>query len=315
MLNRPVGAGHLVARHQSPGSRWSPGATLSVAPFGAAVGKDADVDHATKEVLRYRTALKKGCDLLKVRPLSTNLFTRICSVLRAKTMDVRKVPGTTIQNETTGEKVYTPPEGEEIIRDKLANLEDFIHRDDALDPLVRMAVIHYQFEAIHPFHDGNGRTGRIINILYLMSEDLLDIPVLYLSRHIVENKSAYYSLLRGVTTNGAWESWIRFVLTAVEETSIWTCQKIMAIRDLLEETLEQCRNKLPDHVYSKELVELVFVQPYCKIAFVVDAGIAKRQTAAEYLKELEKIGVLESYKVGRERIFVNPPLLELLSEA
>ncbi len=156
---------------------------------------------------------------------------------------------------------------------------------------------------------------RIINILYLMSEGLLDIPVLYLSRHIIENKMDYYALLRAVTADDAWEPWIRFMLTAVEETAIWTFQKIMAIRDLLKGTIRRCRQELPDHVYSKELVELVFMQPYCKIAFVVDAGIAKRQTAAEYLDALEKIGVLNSQKVGRERIFVNPPLLELLSEA
>ena len=287
--------------------------TTSDRLFRAAVSKDADVDPATKEVLRYRTALKRGYDLLKERPLSTNLLSEICSILRDQPVDVRKVPGTQIANPSTGEVIYTPPEGEDRIRDKLANLEDFIHADDELDPLVRMAVMHYQFEAIHPFHDGNGRTGRILNILYLISEDYLDLPVLYLSHYVIEHKADYYELLRGVTEDGAWRPWVRFMLCAVEETARWTCERIIAIRDMLEETVERCRQELPSRVYSKELVELVFVQPYCKIAHVVDAGIAKRQTAAEYLKEMEKVGVLSSQQVGREKIFINDELLKLLS--
>ena len=289
--------------------------TTSDRLFRAAVSKDAEVDPETKEVLRYRTALKEGYDKLNRCPLSANMFADLCSILLDRPMDVRKLPNTRITNRTTGEVIYTPPAGESVIRDKLSNLEKFIHSENGLDPLVRMAVIHYQFEAIHPFHDGNGRTGRIINLLYLISEGLLEIPVLYLSRHILENKSDYYALLLGVTEDGAWEPWIQFMLTAVEETSIWTFERIMAIRDMLEETIERCREELPDHVYSKELVELVFTQPYCKIAFAVEAGIARRQTAGEYLKELEAIGVLQSHKVGREKIFVNPRLLELLSEA
>ncbi|MFO7955899.1 MAG: Fic family protein [Candidatus Brocadiia bacterium] len=288
--------------------------TTSDLLFRAAVSKDADVDPATKEVLRYRTALRHGCDLLDERPLSTNLLCEVCSVLLDRPVDVRTTPGTQLANPFNGKVVYTPPVGEQLIRDKLANLEEFIHTEDDLDPLVRMAVVHYQFEAIHPFPDGNGRTGRILNILYLIAEGLLHIPVLYLSRHIIEHKSDYYTLLRRVTEDNAWEPWIQFMLTAVEETASWTCEKIFAIRDLMEQTVERCRTELPDHVYSKELVEIVFTQPYCKIAFVVDAGIAKRQTASQYLQELEEIGVLESEKIGRERIFTNPRLLSLLGE-
>lgn len=288
--------------------------TTSDRLFRAAVSKDADVDHATKEVLRYRTALKRGFELLEERPLSTNLLREVCSALLDRPVDVRKVPGTKIVNPSTGEVIYSPPEGEELIRDKLANLENYINAEDGVDPLVRMAVIHYQFESIHPFHDGNGRTGRILNILYLIAEDLLHIPVLYLSRYVIEHKSDYYALLRGVTEDQSWEQWVRFMLSAVQETASWTYDKIVAIRDLLEETLEFCRQELPNHVYSKELVELVFTQPYCKIAFVVDANLAERKTASSYLQELERIGVLKSHKVGRERIFVNPRLLDLLIE-
>lgn len=288
--------------------------TTSDQLFRAAVINDTRIDPETKEVLRYRTALKLGYDELTHRPLSTNLMCDICSALHDRPVDVRKTPGTRLANPATGEVVYTPPEGEKIIREKLSNLEQFIHEDNDLDPLIRMAVMHYQFEAIHPFSDGNGRTGRILNILFLISKGLLDIPVLYLSRYVIQHKSDYYSLLQGVTQKGEWESWIGFMLSAVEETANWTTQRITAIRTLLEDTLERCRRELPGNVFSKELIELIFSQPYCKISFVVDAGLAKRQTASEYLNELEKAGVLRSQKAGREKIFLNPKLLELLLE-
>jgi Fic family protein len=199
------------------------------------------------------------------------------------------------------------------MRKKLANLEEFLLGDDDLDPLVRMAVTHYQFEAIHPFMDGNGRTGRILNILFLIHTDLLRIPVLYLSRHLIQHKGDYYRLLRGVTEDGAWEKWVLFMLDAVEATANWTTNRILAIRDLFEQTLVRCRAKLPSKVYSKELVELVFTQPYCKIQFLVEAKLAQRQTASEYLQELEKLGVLKAEKRGREVLYKHPALLKLLT--
>ncbi|HEC98544.1 MAG TPA: Fic family protein, partial [Nitrospirae bacterium] len=180
------------------------------------------------------------------------------------------------------------------------NQEDFIHSEDDIDPLIKMALIHYQFEAIHPFPDGNGRTGRIINILFLVFRGLLDLPVLYLSKAIIERKSEYYRLLREVTEKGQWQQWILFMLEAVEETAVFTRERIIAIRNLMEETMEKARQELPPHVYSKELFELLFRQPYTKGKFLVETGVAKRQTAAEYLKELEKIGVLKVQKIGRE---------------
>lgn len=177
-----------------------------------------------------------------------------------------------------------------------------------------MAVGHYQFEAIHPFDEGNGRTGRILNILYLLDCQLLNIPVLYLSRFIIKNKSDYYRFLRGVTEKGQWEPGVLYLLKGVEETANWTTDRIHAIRKLFEQTLETCRSKLPSRIYSKELIELIFVQPYCKIQFLVEAGLAKRQTASGYLQALEKAKILTGEKHGRELIYRHPKLLELLSE-
>ena len=217
-------------------------------------------------------------------------------------------------NPSTKEIFYTPPEGENLIRQKLKKLEDYIHTDDNLDPLLKMAVIHYQFEAIHPFFDGNGRTGRILSILYLVQKQLMDLPVLYLSKYIIENKSDYYRLLREVTENEAWNTWVPFMLDAVEITANFTRKKVLAIRDLLNETLVYTRENLPGRVYSKELIEILFRQPYTKGQYLVDAGVAARKTAAEYLKELEKIGVLKRQKIGKENLFLNVKLHKLLTK-
>jgi len=178
-------------------------------------------------------------------------------------------------------------------------------------PLAKLAVIHYQFEAIHPFADGNGRTGRILNILYLVHRRLLDLPILYLSRYIIENKPAYYSHLRNITEREEWEPWVLFMLEALRRTSVQTLGQIRAIRDLMSNTAREIRAKLPK-VYSKELVEVLFNRPYCKIGFLVDAKIAGRQTASTYLKSLEAEGVISSAKIGRETIYVNRRHLKLL---
>jgi Fic family protein len=219
-----------------------------------------------------------------------------------------------VANATTGEVVFTPPEGENIIRDKLKNLEDYIHTKDDIDPLIKLALIHYQFETIHPFTDGNGRTGRILNILYLTQQQLLDLPVLYLSKFIIENKSDYYRFLRAVTEHQEWNPWILYMLDAVEQTAIYTRDKLLAIRSLLIKTLELAKKSLPARVYSKDLIEILFRQPYTKAQFLVDAGIVKRQAAADYLKKLEDIGVLISYKVGKENLYLNKKLFEALSK-
>jgi Fic family protein len=227
-------------------------------------------------------------------------------------MDIRRVPGTKLENQATRKVIYTPPEGEVLLRDQLGNWEHFIHDRSTLDPLIRMAVAHYQFEAIHPFTDGNGRTGRILNQLMLVDEQLLDTPLLYLSRYIIRNKADYYRLLLGVTADAAWEPWILFMLSGVRETARWTSLKIAAINDLIAHTADFVRDRLP-RIYSRELVDIVFVQPYCRIQNLVDGGIAKRQTASVYLKELADIGVLRESQSGREKLFVHPVFLELLS--
>lgn len=281
--------------------------------YRAFADDDLNVDLATKEVLRYNSALWYGFVMLREgRPLSTRLFEELVSRIRGTPAAVRHMPGTKI-SKASGEVVYTPPEGERLIRDKLANLEQFIHDPgNDLDPLVKLAVMHYQFEAIHPFSDGNGRTGRIVNILYLIDQQLLELPILYLSRYIIEHKADYYDLLRGVTEDGAWEAWILYMLEAINTTAAMTRDRIEAIRSLMAQVSEDVRERLPG-IYRKELIEVLFAQPYCKIRFLEEAGIAKRQTASRYLQELEGIGVLRSLKRGRETYYMNLPLFDLLS--
>ena len=289
--------------------------TTNDALFRAFSAKTSQIDPATKEVLRYREALWGGFNNLKDRPLlTTNLFIRIVQTIRANNAGIRNTPGTKVANAITGEVVFTPPEGEDIIRNKLKNLEEYIHAENGIDPLIKLALIHYQFEAIHPFTDGNGRTGRILNILYLTQKQLLDLPVLYLSKYIIEQKSDYYRLLRSVTENEEWEPWTRYMLDAIEQTALYTRDKIIAIRNLLIETIVFTKDNLPSRVYSKDLIELLFHQPYTKVQFLVDAGIVKRQAAADYLKRLEEIGVLRSQKVGKENLYLNTELYEILSK-
>ena len=274
--------------------------------------RESLADPATKEALRYRTALRRGVESLKTKPLATGTAVHVCRALLDIDVDVRTVPGTTLRNQTTGETVYTPPEGETLLRDLLSNWERFLHEAADVDPLIRMAVSHYQFEAIHPFTDGNGRTGRILNLLFLIETALLELPILYLSRAMIRRKADYYRLLLAVTTNGAWEEWILYTLGAVEETARWTTDRIHAIRQLMLETATYVREHAYG-VYSRELVELIFVQPYSRIRNVVDAKIAQRQTAAEYLRRLCDVGVLQEVKVGREKLFINPRLMRLLT--
>ncbi|MBK0032600.1 Fic family protein [Erwinia sp. S43] len=279
--------------------------------FQYAQGQD-NADPATKEALRYRTALHQGFRSLKTRPLCTATAVDVCRTLKGVDMDIRRTPGTQLSNDRTGEVVYTPPEGEARLRDMLANWERFLHNETGLDPLIRMAVGHYQFEAIHPFTDGNGRTGRVLNILYLIQEDLLNLPILYLSRHVIAHKADYYRLLLGVTRDEAWEPWLIFMLQAVAETSKWTTGKIAAIRRLAEHTTEYVRTRLPK-VYTRELVDVIFEQPYCRIGNLVDKGIAQRQAASRYLHDLADLGVLHEMPLGKEKLFIHPRLMQLLN--
>jgi len=274
---------------------------------------DNQADAATKEALRYRTALYEGFGQLSQKPLTTATAVQICRTIKGVDLDIRTTPGTALVNEMTGSVIYTPPEGSTLLRDKLANWERYIHEAEDIDPLIRMAVMHYQFEAIHPFTDGNGRTGRVLNLLFLVEKGLLSIPVLYLSQYIIQHKADYYRLLLKVTTDATWEEWILYMLKAVAETAQWTTAKIKAIRQLLDMTAETVRRDAAK-ISSRELAEMIFVQPYCRIGNLVDAGIAQRQSASIYLKRLCEIGVLEERKVGREKLFINPAFLRLLTQ-
>jgi Fic family protein len=274
--------------------------------------EQGQADAATKEALRYRTALHRGFISLKTRPLCTATAVEICKTLKAVDLDIRKTPGTQLINNRNGSVIYTPPEGEGHLRGLLANWETFLHNNDPVDPLIKMAVGHYQFEAIHPFIDGNGRTGRVINILYLINSGLLNLPILYLSRYIIANKSDYYKLLLEVTSENAWEPWIIFMLNAVKETSQWTTNKINAISQLSEHTAQHVKSAAT-RIYTRELVDVIFEQPYCRITNLIDKGVAQRQAASSYLKELVRIKVLTEIQVGREKIFIHPKLMKLLS--
>lgn len=269
-------------------------------------------DPATKEALRYRSALQQGFASLAERPLCTNTAISVCSRIKNADMQIRRVPGTALANAATGEVIYTPPAGESVLREKLANWERFIHDASDIDPLIRMAVAHYQFEAIHPFTDGNGRTGRVLNLLMLVEQGLLDLPVLYLSRYILRHRADYYRGLLLVTTDSAWEEWIGFMLAAVAETARWTTAKIRAVQQLHNEATAFVRTRAPK-IYSRELVDMLFVQPYCRIQNLVEADIAKRQTASVYLKQLAALGMLREIKVGREKLFIHPNFVRLIT--
>ncbi|MEM1175904.1 MAG: Fic family protein [Pseudomonadota bacterium] len=273
---------------------------------------DDKADAATKEALRYRTALYEGSKMARRGMLTTDMAIQICSTVKGMELDLRHDHGTTLKNRMTGEVIYTPPVGQKDIQKMLDNWAEFMRDYDDFDPLIRMAIQHYQFEAIHPFADGNGRTGRILNILFLVQLGLLDSPILYLSRYIIQNKAAYYRQLQKVTEDQDWETWILFMLVGVEETCLWTTDKIKAIRELMEHTAEFVQYRLPK-IYSWELVELLFRQPYCRISNIVENNIAKRQTASVYLKQLCEVGVLREIKSGRENIFVHPKYIELLT--
>ena len=273
---------------------------------------DDKADAATKEALRYRTALFEGSKMARQGMLTTDMAIQICSTIKDIELDIRADSGTNLKNRATGELIYTPPTGQELLLQKLENWQNFMHGNTEIDPLIKMAVQHYQFEAIHPFADGNGRTGRILNILFLVEQGLLDTPILYLSRHVIQHKSDYYRLLLDVTRKQAWGPWILFILNGVEETCTWTTEKIKAIRELMQHTSQYVQEQLPK-TYSWELVEALFKQPYCRIGNLVAAGVAKRQTASVYLKQLCELGVLREYKSGRETLFIHPKYIELLT--
>lgn len=275
--------------------------------------KKTNISQETKEVVNYRKAIFRGYNLIKKQGfLRVNDIIEIQNELIGNNAWIRSTPGTVLKNDTTGEVVYTPPQDKKEILDLLSNFIEYFNQDkNEISPLINLAVLHYQFESIHPFYDGNGRTGRIINILYLILNDLIDIPILYLSSYLIKNKSDYYRLLNQTNKLGEWEEWILFMLKAVRTTSIQTIKKINKIRNLLDSTIEKVQVNAPK-IYKKELVELLFEQPYSKIEFVVNRLKVERKAASRYLKELEKIGILKSQKVGRETLYINKELIRIL---
>jgi len=271
--------------------------------------------HAAKEVYSYVAALRKGYKTVQKNGLLLNsCILEIQQTLEGNSAAFRKVSGTELKNEQTGEVVYTHPQDQKQILSLMNNLEKFIN-DESLsdvDPLVKMAIIHHQFESIHPFYDGNGRTGRITNILYLVKQGLLDTPVLYLSRYINQNKTEYYNLLQSVRNKKTWEKWILYMLEGIEHTSRQTTYLIQKIRDLMQAHKHTMRNELPK-IYSQDLLNNLFNHPYTKIDFVMQDLQVSRLTATKYLDELMRIGLLSKSKKGKENYYTNDDLFTLLS--
>lgn len=272
------------------------------------------VSLAAKEVHNYATALRNGFEQVRRTGLLTNAdILAIQACIEENDAGFRKLPGTALKNEQTGEVVYTPPQHPDEILDLMGNLERFINDDEMSDwdPLIKMAVIHHQFESIHPFYDGNGRTGRIINILYLVLQGLLGSPVLYLSRYINKHKADYYRLLQQVRIEGCWEEWLLFMLEGIEKTSLQTTALILAIKRLMQEHKHRLRSELP-RIYSQDLINNLFRHPYTKIEFVTAELQVTRQTASKYLDEVVGIGLLSKHKLGKENYYMNDALYQLL---
>jgi Fic family protein len=283
--------------------------------YQALSAKGDQIDTSTKEVLRYREAMLFGFRTIQKKHILTiNTIIEIQQILEENNAGIRKLPGTALRNSVTGKVIYTPPDQTDVINSLLSNLEKFINLDENEIPhLIKMAIQHYQFESIHPFYDGNGRTGRILNILYLIMTGLLEQPILFLSGYIIENKSEYYRLLQEVRTNNKWEDWILYILKGVEITAKATINQVTEINTLFEQTKEKTKNEIPK-IYSKELIELLFEHPYSKSEYLENRLSISRITAAKYLKAMENIGILQSKKVWKETLYINTALYELLTK-
>ncbi len=274
-----------------------------------------NLSQSVKEVRYYGEALRKGFKLVtQNKLLLIKDIIQIQSLLEKNDAGIRKQGGTCLKNDLTDEVIFTPPQLENDIRNALANLEQYINDSelDDIDPLIKMAIIHHQFETIHPFYDGNGRTGRIINILYLVLNELLDLPILYLSRYITTHKTEYYRLLQRVRIDQAWEEWILFMLDGIEQTANQTIQLVHKIDKLMDETAKLIQEKAPK-LYSKDLLEVLFIHPYTKIEFTENTLGVSRKTASTYLNKLADLGVLKPIKMGTSKYFINKRFYHLLS--
>ncbi|MBO0949418.1 Fic family protein [Fibrella forsythiae] len=283
-----------------------------------AIADEDGQNAAAKEVLSYREALYVGLDHMNAQHklLTTNTFVEVVQTLKKNRAGIRNTPGTALKNANSGSVVYTPPCCEDVLRQKLAALEQFINEEDSPDkpdPLIKLALLHHQFEAIHPFLDGNGRTGRILMALYLVQQDLLPQPVLYLSRYINSYKQDYYRLLRQVTEQDAWAEWIVFILTGISETARLTASKIRRMLQLMADMEGPVRQALGSR-YDYSILQLMFTLPYLKIELLERRGFMARQTATTYLKLLAQGGVLTATKTGRTTYYVNQRLIDLLAD-
>lgn len=279
--------------------------------YKSAISDKKSAHSYTKEVLSYKDALWLGLEKLEETPfITTNLCIEIVQCIKKNMAGIRSTPGTALMN-SRGGVIYTPPSGEDVIRSKMSNLEIFTNQDRSLDPLIKLALMHYQFEAIHPFSDGNGRTGRILLLLYLKMENLLDIPAIYLSDYIIQNKNAYYRTLRNVTESQDWESMIMFILDMIETTSKKSLTQFENIMELMETLGGEIKLKLPK-IYSKDLLEVLFKLPYTKRQSLVDAGLGTKKTVGNYLSSLEENGFLQSIYVGKEKLYLNFRLMRIL---
>lgn len=271
---------------------------------------------AAKEVNRYADALKDGFHLVRHQKLITQrTILSIQKILEQNDAGYRRLPGTALINESTGKTVYTPPQDFDMISKLMDNLVDFINDEkmSELDPLIKMALLHFQFETIHPFYDGNGRTGRILNILYLIQQNLLDIPILYLSRFIIQRKGDYYRLLQDVRDKGNWEEWVLYMLEGVEQTAKQTIEIIGSIRDLMQDYKLRIRKELLK-IYSQDLLNNLFKHPYTKIEFIMQELNVSRLTATRYLNLLVDAGFLKKKKIGVSNFYINEPLYLLFKD-
>ena len=288
--------------------------TTHDAMYKAQLFSDVVKDAAAKEVGLYAEALKHGFDLAaKNQALTLNHIVEIQRLIEQNDAGIRKIPGTVLVNPATGEVVYTPPQDYKTILNLMDNLLEYINQPAMhdVDPLIKMAVIHYQFETIHPFYDGNGRTGRILNLLYLVMEDLLTLPILYLSRYIIRRKGDYYRLLQNVRTADEWEPWLLYMLDAVEQTSQETIVLVESIKALMMDYKHRIRSLHP-RIYSQDLINNLFRHPYTKIEFLQNDLNVSRLTATKYLDQLTEDGFLVKEKIWRSNYYINPPLFDLL---
>lgn len=281
--------------------------------FRAELFPEKEMSKAQKETLHYTDALRAGYDLImKDDYLHTNSYIDIQKILEPNKRGIRKLPGTSIKNATTGEILYTPPEGEKIILDLLSNYEKFYNDiSDEIDPLIRMAILHYQFECIHPFYDGNGRTGRILMVLYLVLMKRLNLPILFISGYIQKHRSDYYRLLREVTKENNWKDWVMYILTAVETQAHETAETVLKIKDLQDKTADDIRTNL-SKIYSMDLVNYLFANPFYNQTQLAKALRIHHNTSMKYMNLLLEKNILHAFKHKKEKIYYNKKFLDLL---